>query len=321
MKPIISVISILLSLGAAQAATIFSTTNINAASSAGNNYFGFATQLVSPVMSTTTSGVVATLPETVYLNSLSLDMRSGSGTGTTFKVAVYTFTADGTVGDLVGLSSNANAWADGATLTFNFNDVELTSSATYQYLFVSENTSWEDLNPTADTENMAAYRNHAVSASLSMSNNTVNLPSGTGNRYLGAAWSGRFIVPPSPINFTIISFFKGEEGIPLLPFFGEENKLIPKKIGRRQNGRIRTHNHLVSPPPQQLFARFSISQPFQHHFSSGSALRNTAYFCLQSIGIKVGSVLLQFQFVNIILIFHASRALMNIGSHLLVSLI
>ena len=195
MKPIISVIFILLSLGAAQAATIFSTTNINAASSAGNNYFGFATQLVSPVMSTTTGGEEATLPETVYLNSLSLDMRSSSGTGTTFKVAVYTFTADGTVGDLVGLSSNANAWADGATLTFNFNDVELTSSATYQYLFVSENTSWEDLNLTTGTENMAAYRNHAVSASLSMSNNTVNLPSGTGtykNNTLNS-WEGRYL--------------------------------------------------------------------------------------------------------------------------------
>ncbi|MCD8271498.1 PEP-CTERM sorting domain-containing protein [Akkermansia sp.] len=195
MKPVISVISILLSLGTAQAATIFSTTNINAASSAGNNYFGFATQLTSPVMSTTTGGEEATLPETVYLNSLSLDMRSGSGSGTTFKVAIYTFTADGTVGDLVGLSSNANAWADGATLTFDFNNVELNSTATYQYLFVSEDTTWENLNLTAGTENMTAYRNHAVSASLSMSNNNVNLPSGTGtykNNTLNS-WEGRYL--------------------------------------------------------------------------------------------------------------------------------
>lgn len=195
MKPIISVISILLSLGAAQAATIFSTTNINAADSAGNNYFGFATQLASPVMTTTANGEEATLPETVYLNSLSMDMRSGSGTGTTFKVAVYVFTADGTVGDLVALSSNANDWADGATLTFNFNNVELSSAATYQYLFVSGNTTWEDLNLTAGTENMTAYRNHAVSAALSMSNNTANLPNGTGtykNNTLNS-WEGRYL--------------------------------------------------------------------------------------------------------------------------------
>ena len=76
-----------------------------------------------------------------------------------------------------------------------------------------------------------------------------------------------------------------------------------------------------SPIPAQLPVHFSIHQFFQHHFSFGSALRNTAYFCLQDIGIKVGSVLLQFQSVNIILIFHASSALMNIGSHLPVTLV
>ncbi len=78
MKPIISVISIFLSLGTAQAATIFSTTNTNTA----NNYFGSATQSSSSVMSAATNRKEATLPETVYLNSLSLDMHSGCGTGT-----------------------------------------------------------------------------------------------------------------------------------------------------------------------------------------------------------------------------------------------
>lgn len=78
------------------------------------------------------------------------------------------------------------------------------------------------------------------------------------------------------------------------------------------------NNYFGSAP---LPVHFSIHQFFQHHFSFGSALRNTAYFCLQDIGIKVGSVLLQFQSVNIILIFHASSALMNIGSHLPVTLV
>lgn len=67
-----------LSLGTAQAATIFSTTNTNTA----NNYFGSATQSSSSVMSAATNRKEATLPETVYLNSLSLDMHSGCGTGT-----------------------------------------------------------------------------------------------------------------------------------------------------------------------------------------------------------------------------------------------
>ncbi len=82
MKPIISVISIFLSLGTAQAATIFSTTNTNTANNAGNNHFGSATQSSSSVMSAATNRKEATLPETVYLNSLSPDMHSGCRTGT-----------------------------------------------------------------------------------------------------------------------------------------------------------------------------------------------------------------------------------------------
>ena len=78
MKPIISVISIFYRWEPPQAATIFSTTNTNTA----NNYFGSATQSSSSVMSAATNRKEATLPETVYLNSLSLDMHSGCGTGT-----------------------------------------------------------------------------------------------------------------------------------------------------------------------------------------------------------------------------------------------
>lgn len=113
------------------------------------------------------------------------------------------------------------------------------------------------------------------------------------------------------------AIFQGRKGEnpPLLPFFGEGNKLIPKQM--EKPARITA----FSPIPAQLPVHFSIHQFFQHHFSFGSALRNTAYFCLQDIGIKVGSVLLQFQSVNIILIFHASSALMNIGSHLPVTLV
>lgn len=55
-------------------------------------------------------------------------------------------------------------------------------------IMTTTNTAWEDLNLTTDTENMAAYRNHA--ASLSMSHNTVVLTSRTGNRYAGLLGQG-----------------------------------------------------------------------------------------------------------------------------------
>lgn len=184
----------LLALGVAQGATIFTTTNANAANNAGNGYYGFATKLTSPgVMSTTTGGEEATLPNTVYLNNLTLTMRN-SGSGNSFKVAIYAYTADGTVGELIGLSSNANDWSASAELTFNFDNVALDSTTTYQYLFVSENTVWDDLNKAAGTENMDAYKGHAVSESLSMSSNA-SLPSGSGtykNNTLNS-WEGAFL--------------------------------------------------------------------------------------------------------------------------------
>ncbi|WP_295978886.1 hypothetical protein [uncultured Akkermansia sp.] len=61
-------------------------------------------------------------------------------------------------------------------------------------IMTTTNTAWEDLNLTTDTENMAAYRNHAVSASLSMSHNTVVLPSRTGNRYAGLLGLGALLL-------------------------------------------------------------------------------------------------------------------------------
>lgn len=93
-----------------------------------------------------------------------------------------------------------------------------------------------------------------------------------------------------------------------------------KQTDSGTNGRACTYNRLFSHPCTTSCPLLN-SPVFQHHFSFGSSLRNTAYFCLQDIGIKVGSVLLQFQSVNIILIFHASSALMNIGSHLPVTLV
>lgn len=197
----------LLALGVAQGATIFTTTNANAANNAGNGYYGFATKLTSPgVMSTTTGGEEATLPNTVYLNNLTLTMRN-SGSGNSFKVAIYAYTADGTVGELIGLSSNANDWSASAELNFNFDNVALDSTTTYQYLFVSENTVWDDLNKTAGTENMNAYKSHAVSESLSMSQGG-SLPSGSGtykNNTLNS-WEGQYL--------PVVAFSTSDKAVP-----------------------------------------------------------------------------------------------------------
>lgn len=197
----------LLALGVAQGATIFTTTNANAANNAGNGYHGFATKLTSPgVMSTTTGGEEATLPNTVYLNNLTLTMRN-SGSGNSFKVAIYAYTADGTVGELIGLSSNANDWSASAELNFNFDNVALDSTTTYQYLFVSENTVWDDLNKTAGTENMNAYKSHAVSESLSMSQGG-SLPSGSGtykNNTLNS-WEGQYL--------PVVAFSTSDKAVP-----------------------------------------------------------------------------------------------------------
>ncbi|WP_143246892.1 hypothetical protein [Akkermansia muciniphila] len=56
------------------------------------------------------------------------------------------------------------------------------------------NTAWEDLNLTTDTENMAAYRNHAVSASLSMSHNTVSCPAEPATATLGLLGLGALLL-------------------------------------------------------------------------------------------------------------------------------
>lgn len=142
-------------------------------------------------------------------------------------MAVYTLTADGTVGDLVGHSSNANAWTSGATLTFNFNNLELDSTTTYQYLFVSENTTWEDLNQTAGTKNMNAYRTHAVSASLSMSSNTTTLPSGAGtykNNTLNS-WEGNYL---PAVNFSTSNEVVPDPAAATLSLFGL-GALLPRR--------------------------------------------------------------------------------------------
>lgn len=186
-------------MATAQAATIY-TTSTTSTTTAKGNYWGFASSLVA-------SGIVessATLPQTLSLDSVSLTSRADGGT-TTFKIAVYQYTADGTVGEFLGLSTNSVTAAPNAgSLTLNFNNIQINSSATYQYLFVNENTIEADLNKTAGADNLAAYQGKAIQVGVTIVSNG-NLPSGSGT-YKGTAlntWEGnylpKFTITTSPV--------------------------------------------------------------------------------------------------------------------------
>lgn len=170
MKAILSVIVVLATLNHTQAATVFSTTNIREAPFM-SDCCGFAAQLNFPgALTTTSGGGTVKLPSTVYLNTISLSTTKYGNPSISFKIAVYSYIAAGTVGELVALSSNSNDWEQEATLSFNFNSEALTSTAIYQYLFVDASSTWDSLNKTAGAENMAAYQAASVSGSLYFAN-------------------------------------------------------------------------------------------------------------------------------------------------------
>lgn len=166
----------------ASSATI--ATNTNEANNGGNGYFGFATSLDSPAVS-----VSSTLPSTFDLGSIELTGRDSGGTYSSMKIAIYTYDADGTVGDFVGLS-DVQILGDGASATFSFSGVSLDSASTYQYLFVSDTTVAGDLSDGQQSSYQAA----AASSSLSMSQND-SLPGGSGTYKNDSqnSWEGTFL--------------------------------------------------------------------------------------------------------------------------------
>lgn len=107
------------------------------------------------------------------------------------------------------------------------------------------NTAWEDLNLTTDTENMAAYRNHAVSASLSMSHNTVSCPAEPATATLDC--SARALHYCAVDKFHHQAIFQGRRGNSSSPFFQPGEQTDSRKNGKQKNGRIHTYNRLASP--------------------------------------------------------------------------
>ena len=158
----------------ANADTFVSTNATKTSSGVGNNYFGFAANLKS--------NVVSSLPEItstdLFLQNIKIDCRTSGGDGGNgnLKLAVYSYENDSTFGSFLGLSTNVATWSAGGTLNFDFDNVHLqTADTTYRFLFVSENAVADTLKTGGDT----AYKAVSVSSDLNLWNNS-SLPQGSG---------------------------------------------------------------------------------------------------------------------------------------------
>lgn len=190
-----------------QANTIISTKD--ATDNGGNYYYGFTCKLTDTFF-TTTGDALAT---EVILERLTIDTRTGSGSGSEFKVAVYEHTTDGTVGDFVTISENSVTWAHSSSLTLTFGDtVTIETGKQYKYLFVNSSAtaaSLTDLSAEGATL-LSNYQSAAVSASLKMRDFTP-LPNGDGT-YASSnlnSWASHympvvsFTVAPEPATATL----------------------------------------------------------------------------------------------------------------------
>lgn len=118
----------------------------------GGNYYGWSLTLTdSAYMKTSSEGMEVALPADTLLalDSLVLtnnNKKDGPHNDTGVKIAIYEWTASGTVGDFVGLSDNVTTNFDrGATNTLTFTDVTLDSSKQYQFLFVNADTTADQI--------------------------------------------------------------------------------------------------------------------------------------------------------------------------------
>lgn len=132
--------------------TTYTTTN--SSSSNGNGYVGFAIALTNSSLTTTADSDNAddfsSISEGLLLSSITLTGRtSGSGSYNEFKIAVFTTGSSekSVVGEYVGSSTNSGTLADSTSFTWLFDNLELGySSTTYLFVFVSADTTDEDLS-------------------------------------------------------------------------------------------------------------------------------------------------------------------------------
>ena len=143
--------------------------------------------------------VDSTIPselESVYLDSVTLMTRK-DGSYNDIKIAVYEYTGDFTVGTLLGLSSAAS-FTTNSSVEFTFSgSITLDPTALYQYMFVSGDSTVEDVD-TFDE-----YKAKAQNWGLALTNKETvegeytfaNIPSGWGTYTNGAAgaWQGMLL--------------------------------------------------------------------------------------------------------------------------------
>ena len=180
--------------------TVNPSQNLNGSNKpAGNgNYLGFTFSFndLNNAQTTSNGAAVTNLPETFTLDSLSLYTRASSISHYQgeFKIALCVFSADGSAGQLISVSSNTNT-STGANkeMKFTFDtDIILDSSQTIQVLFVKSGTTVE----TWDWNNDKLSQRVGLSVLQSGS----NLPSGCGTYTTDLNhWEGQYL-PKMTIN-------------------------------------------------------------------------------------------------------------------------
>lgn len=186
MKKTLIALMALASVAAAD--TYTSSTPAKSAAGAQGNYYGFT---LAPANSTY---LTTDIPEGVTelnLDSLTIQTRSNDLIAKDMKVAVYTYTADYTVGTYLGSSSSTGTeiTAD-TTLTLTFSGVTIDPNARYQFLFVNADADAVTLGSFEGYQSVATSWGVAVTNSFSAS-----IPGGWGT-YKGSginSWEGQYI--------------------------------------------------------------------------------------------------------------------------------
>ena len=172
-------LAVLLSAGTVLTnAAVYTTSLTTGSANRADDCYGFTVALDDTFMSTVDeASSSAVLPDTVSLDSVSVwnrDTVSENMYTGEVKLAVYAYSADGTTGTFVGLSSNVvNVTSLDQKLSFTFKNVSIKSKDQYQMLFVSSSATAESVNTFSE------YKENAVGISLSLREQGI-LPKGDG---------------------------------------------------------------------------------------------------------------------------------------------
>lgn len=159
------------------------------------NYYGFTLALGTgnPAL-TDPNGILESLSGSlVALDDVSILTRSNNSY-TDAKLAVYTYQADGNVGNFVGLS-DAASFAPDTDVKFTFGNLDLTLGERYQFLFVNASATNAALTNTESSSLLQLYQMYALAWGISVTADQYSgalLPSGWGTYTSSGlnAWEG-----------------------------------------------------------------------------------------------------------------------------------